>query len=381
MSVYPEVDFLYLNEEDMVKAGVKDMPGCIGAIEEMFRLLKKGDYRMGGANGNSHGVMMVFPESSPFPNMPTDGPDRRFMAMPAYLGGKFDMAGMKWYGSNIENHKKGLPRSILMLTLNDKDTGAPVAYMSANILSAYRTGAVPGVGFKYFAREDADTVGIIGPGVMGKTALAAAIAVRPFIKKVKIKGSSLKSKSAAEFAEFVKESYPSVKDICIVGTDEEAVRGSDIVSIATSSPTGDISRYPYIKEEWIKPGAILSCPAAARFDDDFLIHRARNVADNIMLYEAWEDEMPYPAYESIPIPAVHCMDLIHDEKMTKDRVDDLGDVITGKIPVHRKKDEIVVYSVGGMPVEDVAWGTVCYRNALKRGIGTKLNLWNQPQLA
>ena len=43
MSVYPEVDFLYLNEEDMVKAGVKDMPGCIGAIEEMFRLMKKGD--------------------------------------------------------------------------------------------------------------------------------------------------------------------------------------------------------------------------------------------------------------------------------------------------------------------------------------------------
>lgn len=96
MSTYPEVDFLYLNEEDMVKAGVKDMPGCIGAIEEMFRLMKKGDYRMGGANGNSHGVMMVFPEQSPFPNMPTDGPDRRFMAMPAYLGGKFDMAGMKW---------------------------------------------------------------------------------------------------------------------------------------------------------------------------------------------------------------------------------------------------------------------------------------------
>ena len=138
MSTYPEVDFLYLNEEDMVKAGVKDMPGCIGAIEEMFRLMKKGDYRMGGANGNSHGVMMVFPEQSPFPNMPTDGPDRRFMAMPAYLGGKFDMAGMKWYGSNIENHKKGLPRSILMLTLNDKDTGAPVAYMSANIYKADR---------------------------------------------------------------------------------------------------------------------------------------------------------------------------------------------------------------------------------------------------
>ncbi len=380
MSVYPEIDFLYLNEEDMIKAGVKDMPGCIEAIEEMFRLMKKGDYRMGGANGNSHGVMMVFPEESPFPNMPTDGPDRRFMAMPAYLGGSFDMAGMKWYGSNGENRKKGLPRSILTLILNDKDTGAPLAYMSANILSAYRTGAVPGVGFKYFAREDADTVGIIGPGVMSKTAFAAAMAVRPGIKNVKIKGSSAKSRSAGNFAKYLEQKYPSLENIQIVDSEEAAVRDCDIISIATSSPTGDISQYPYIKEEWLKPGAVVSCPASARFDDDFLLHRARNVADNIMLYEAWEDEMPYPAYESIPIPAVHCMDLIHDGRMTLDQIDDLGDILVGNAPVHRKKDEIVIYSVGGMPVEDVAWGTVCYRNALKLGIGTKLNLWDKPQL-
>lgn len=33
-----------------------------------------------------------------------------------------------------------------------------------------------------------------------------------------------------------------------------------------------------------------------------------------------------------------------------------------------------------MPVEDVAWGTVVYRNALAKGIGTKLNLWKTPQM-
>ena len=378
---YPEVDFLYLNEEDMVKAGVMDMAGCVEAMEEMFRLMKMGDYRMGGANGNSHGVMMSFPESSPFANMPTDGPDRRFMAMPAYLGGSFDMAGMKWYGSNIENKKKGLPRSILMLTLNDKDTGAPLAYMSANILSAYRTGAVPGVGFKYFSKEDSKVVGIIGPGVMNKTAFAAIMAVRPGITTVKIKGSSPASKSAAEFKKYLETEYPSIKEFSIVDTEEEAVRDADIVSIATSSPTGDVKDYPYIKEEWIKPGAMFSCPAAARFDDDFILNRARTVTDNIMLYEAWADEMPYPAYLSIPIPAVHCMDLIHDGKMKREQIDDLGDILTGKIPVHRKENEIVVYSVGGMPVEDVAWGTICYRNAVKNGIGTRLNLWDKPRMA
>lgn len=362
----------------MIAAGVEDMAGCVEAMEEMFKLMKIGDYRMGGANGNSHGCMLMFPESSPFPEMPVDGPDRRFMAMPAYLGGKFDMAGMKWYGSNAANREKGLPRSILMLTLNDKDTGAPVAYMSANILSAFRTGAVPGVGFKYFAREDAETVGIVGPGVMSKTAFIAAKAVRPTIRKVKVKGRG--KASLDKFVSYVHEKYPEV-EVQIVDSIEEAVRDADIVSVSTSSPTGDPNQYPYIKEEWLKPGAVVETTAALRFDDDFVIHRARTVTDNIKLYEAWEEEMKPQAYNTIPIPAVHVMDLIEDGKMKEDQIDDLGDILLGKIPVHRKEDEIVIYSVGGMPVEDVAWGTVVYRNALEKGIGTKLNLWQTPALA
>lgn len=374
---YPKIDLLYLNEEDMIAAGVKDMAGCVDAMEEMFKLMKIGDYRMGGANGNSHGCMVMFPESSPFPEMPIDGPDRRFMAMPAYLGGKFDMAGMKWYGSNVENKKKGLPRSILTLILNDKDTGAPLAFMSANILSAYRTGAVPGVGFKYFAREDADTIGIVGPGVMSKTALAAAMAVRPSLKTVKVKGRG--QASLNKFLKHVRKSYPGVEAYA-VDTIEEAVRDSDIVSVSTSSPTGDPSQYPYIAEAWIKPGAIIETTAALRFDDDFLINRARTVTDNIKLYEAWEEEMKPDAYCTIPIPAVRVEDLIAEGKMRPEQIDDLGDVLLGNIPIHRKEGEIVIYSVGGMPVEDIAWGSMVYRNALKMGIGKKLNLWETPQM-
>ena len=230
---YPEVDFLYLNEEDMVAAGVKDMAGCIEAMEEMFKLMKVGNYRMGGANGNSHGCMVMFPPSSPFPEMPVDGPDRRFMAMPAYLGGVFDMAGMKWYGSNCANKEKGLPRSILMLTLNDKDTGAPVAYMSANILSAYRTGAVPGVGYKHLSRPDSKVVAIIGPGVMSKTALAAIMAVRPNIETIKVKGRG--KASLEKFIAHVKKEYPQV-NVYAVDTIEEAVRDADIVSASTVLP-------------------------------------------------------------------------------------------------------------------------------------------------
>lgn len=374
-----KVDFLYLSEADMIEAGVKDMAGCVEAMEEMFKLLKVGDFRMGGSNGFSHGCMVTFPEESPFPNMPIDGPDRRFMAMPAYLGGKFDMTGAKWYGSNAENRKKGLPRSILMLTLNDKDTGAPVAHMSANILSAYRTGAIPGVGVKYLAHENAKVCGIVGPGVMAKTALASFMAVRPAIETVKIKGRS--ENSINDFIKYVEEEFPTIKKVEVVNDIESAVRDSDVVCIATSATPGNLDEYPYVKEEWIKPGAVICCPASARFDEDFILNRARNVGDCLHLYEAWAEEYPYPSYNIIPIPAVYCMDLVAEGKMKKDNIHDLGDILMGKLPARRNDEEITIYSVGGMPVEDIAWGTIVYRNALEKGIGTKLNLWDEPQLA
>lgn len=40
-----------------------------------------------------------------------------------------------------------------MMTLMDVETGIPLAYMSANILSAMRTGAAAGIGAKYLAKK------------------------------------------------------------------------------------------------------------------------------------------------------------------------------------------------------------------------------------
>ena len=156
---YPAIDFLFLNEKDMIKAGVKDMSGCIEAMEEVVKCLNSGDYVMGGENHNSHGSQVSFPKTSIFPNMPLDvGDDRRFMAMPAYIGGPFDLMGMKWYGSNISNREKGLPRSILTLMLNDKDTGAPlVSGVVINQIKDSDTKAAYGpVSGKYYIRNKID---------------------------------------------------------------------------------------------------------------------------------------------------------------------------------------------------------------------------------
>ena len=372
-----KIDFLYLSEPDMIKAGVKDMKSCVDVMEDLLITLYKGDYVMGGANHNSHGCMIMFPDDPQFPGMPKNADDRRFMAMPAYLGGSYQMAGMKWYGSNVENKKVGLPRSILMMILNDKDTGAPLALMSANLVSAYRTGGIPGVGAKYLARKDYRVVSIIGPGVMGKTSLAAFVSVCPNLDTVKIKGRSQRSLDA--FTRFIREELPQIKNIEICDSVEEAVKDSDIISF-TTTVRDDVSSFPYINGDWIKKGALISMPSAARFDDDFLAG-CKLVVDNSKLYEAWEEEYPYPTYPQVQIIGTKFTDLKHDGKIKAEDIIDITDIIEKRHPGRTSDDEIIVYSVGGMPVEDIAWGGTVYRNAVKLGIGIKLPLWDKPEMA
>lgn len=372
------IKFLYLSEPDMIKAGVKNMDQCVEAMEDLLVTLNKGDYVMAGVNHNSHGAQVIFPDDPQFEGMPKNADDRRFMAMPAYLGGKYQMAGMKWYGSNCENKASGLPRSILMMMLNDKDTGAPLALMSANLVSCYRTGAIPGVGAKYLAGKDSETVTIIGPGVMGRTCLLAFLSVCPKITTVKVKGRGLRSLHA--FEEFVKKECPQIQQVIVCDSMEETVKDSDIICVTSTAPVKEID-FPYIAEDWVKKGALICLPSAARFDDDFLINRCKKVVDNYKLYEAWAEEFPYPSYEMVQIIGSKFTDYLHEGRIQREDIVDIADIINKKHPGRESDDEIIVYSVGGMPVEDIAWGGTVYRNALKEGIGVELPLWDQPDMA
>jgi ornithine cyclodeaminase len=370
------ISFRYLSEPDAIAAGVTDMPGCVDAMEAMFTTLGAGDYRMAGNEGNSHGAMISFPASSPFPNMPVDGVDRRFMAMPAYLGGTFDLAGVKWYGSNIENRHKGQPRSIHLFVLNDKDTGAPLMAMSANLLSAYRTGAVPGVGARYLAKPDSRVAAIIGPGVMGKTGLEAFAAVCPNLESVQVLGRG--QAAIDDFVAWTKETFPALT-VKVCHSMQEAVAGADVINVGTSSPSGS-SNYPYLAEKWLSPGAFVSAVGMVRFDEDFLLERSYNAVDYSGLYRAWTEEYGYPLWETIGLAGCQLMDLVTGRRLEASTITDISDLIAGTAPLPAD-DAVRVFGVGGMPVEDIAWASKVYQNALERGIGTDLLLWDSPAMA
>jgi ornithine cyclodeaminase len=107
------------------------------------------------------------------------GSDRRFSAMPAYVGRDIHKRGIEWYGSNINNPtERGIPRSLHTITLNDPDSGQPLFVMDGQIASAMRTGATTSIGAARIQGERATTATVISPGVIGQTsALALDVAL------------------------------------------------------------------------------------------------------------------------------------------------------------------------------------------------------------
>ena len=157
---------------------------------------------------------------------------------------------------------------------------------------------------------------------------------------------------------------------------------TDVLSFANSGNT-DPSTYPLVKGEWIKPGALLIGVSCFELAADYMADtdRCKLVVDNTALYEAWAEEFPYPSFGANNIIGSKFTDMIHDGLIKKSDMYDLGDIIFGKRPGRTSEDQVIIFSVGGMPVEDVAWGKRCYERALKLGLGQKLRLWEKPALA
>ena len=374
-----KVEFIYLNEQDMIQAGVKNMEKCIDSIEDMFILLHKGDYRMGGENANEHGIRVSFPKKTTIEGMPTHKPDFRFMAMPAYLGGRFKMFGIKTYGSNPDNTQKGLPRSILMMQLMDATTGAPLAYMSANILSAMRTGATAGVGVRHLTAKNPKTVAIIGPGTMSRYTMNAFISAQPTIDTVRVKGRS--QKGIDSFVSYCRENFPNIKEYIVCDDLADVCKDADIVFYGTTN-AAKYEDNPTVKKEWLKKGALVIAASALLVDTDFLADKeVKLISDNYAMYDGWGSEQPLPTQKNVStLLGMGFYDAVTEGRISRESITEIGEILSGEKNGRDRDEQIILYAVGGMPIEDVAWGHDVYQNALKNGIGTKLNVWNSPAL-
>lgn len=373
-----KLEMLFLSEDDLIEAGVLDAEKCVNVMEEMFKILGEGDYLLGGPGENDHGIRIWFPKEKRSKNMPVAGPDRRFMALASYLGGSYNIAGEKWYGSNATNHEKGLPRSILTITLNDVDTGKPLAYMSGNLISATRTGAIPGVATKYLQSADSDTLAIIGAGVISWSSALAILTANKSIKYVKV--FDIKTDRAKDFCIQLEKEH-KVSAIA-VNSMQNALRDADLINIATSGAV-----QPEVKEEYLKDGAVLMISGGAKLTDEFLL-KNKIVIDNWEMHKSTAEDWVEWEYRQSNVVGIQddlyygiggqVFKLVQQGKLNEDDITDLGDIVSNNNSGRTSDQEKIIFFAGGMSTEDIAWAYTLYESAIQKGLGQPLKLWDKP---
>ena len=336
------VDLLFLNDRAMHELGAGDMNAVIHDVERAYVLTEQGNVLVPGK------CVMRWGSTPEDENV-----FGRINAMPGYIGGEYDMAGIKWIGSGPQNYKKGLPRASVTIILNDPDTKLPLCVADGTEVSAKRTGASGGVAMKLLSRADASVMTICGAGAQGRTQLEAALIVRPTIRKVYV--YDIRMESAQRFAQEAMAKYEGI-EVIPVETPEAAIRESDIIVTVT------LANEPIVHSAWLKKGCLLMNMADYEVSYDCVRKADKIVVDN---------------WETIKHRLVSTVALMAHEGLVRDEDihAQLGQILDGSKTGRENDEEIIYFNAVGTGVLDLAVATRCYHEAVKTGRGTKIPYW------
>lgn len=337
-----KAEVLFLNNKIMDETGTADMKSVIKDVEAVYTLTQSGDVISPGK------CVMRWGETVEDENI-----YGRINAMPGYIGGEYDMAGIKWIGSGPMNYKKGLPRASVTIILNDPDTKLPLCIADGTKVSTMRTGASGGVAIKYLAKENASVMTICGAGAQAPTQLEAAVIARPTISKLYI--YDIKIENAERFAGFVRHNYPQIEPVPTSDI-EKASRESDIIDCVT------LASEPIIKGEWIKKGCLLMNMADFEADYDCIRKSDKVVVDY---------------WENVKHRMISTVALMHRDGLfaDSDLYAEIGEIVNGSKNGRESDDEIIYFNAVGAGIMDIAVTTRCYRNAKKENKGITLPFW------
>jgi alanine dehydrogenase len=246
-----------------------------------------------------------------------------FAVMPAYAGGALGAKLVTFYPDN-----QGIPTHHALIILFRPETGEPLVTMDGRLITEMRTAAVSAVATGLLARPDAAVLAILGSGVQAGSHLEALRLVRA-LREVRV----WSPRGAAAFA--------GRHDVSAAGSAEEAVRGADVVVVATSSRT------PVLRGEWLAPGAHVNAVGAVRPDwrelDDATLSRAR-------LYVETREAATREAGDVIAAGEPFA---------------EIGEVVAGTRPGRQSAEEVTLFKSVGVAAADVTAADLVYRAALR----------------
>lgn len=255
--------------------------------------------------------------------------------------------GLKFYSASRAGAR-------FVASLFDSDSGELLAIMEANTLGQIRTGAASGVATRALARDDADTVGVIGSGWQARTQLEAICAVRP-VHQVKVY-----SRDPERRAAFARDMEAALGvEARPADSGQAAVAGAGIVLVITNART------PVLEGAWLEPGMHVNAAGSNRAEAAELDVAAVARADVITA-----DQVADARIESGDLIAA-----VNAGAISWDQVTELGDVLVGKAPGRTNPAHITLFESQGLAIEDVAAARRVYELARERGMGTEIPLF------
>jgi alanine dehydrogenase len=242
--------------------------------------------------------------------------------MPAYTGSALGTKLVAFYPRNTD-----VPTHHATILLFEPESGEPLVTMDGRLITEVRTAAVSAVATEHLARTDASVLAIIGSGVQASSHLEALRLVREF-REVRV-WSPRRAKAFAQ-----------EHGVDAAASAQEAVRGADVVVVATTSQT------PVLFGQWLSPGAHINALGAPRPDwrelDDEALRRSRVYVDS---REAAQKESG---------------DVIAAGEVFAE----IGEVAAGTKSGRRSAEEVTLFKSLGLAVEDVATAELVYRKAM-----------------
>ena len=298
-------------------------PALIDALEETF----SGEFSMPPRN------VFLLDENS-------DTHDA-FAVLPSWNTSLIGVKAFTYFPSNSEPYKSLYSKILLF----DRAHGEPLALVDGTTVTFWRTAGISGLATRLLARENAETLLLLGTGNLATYVIRANASVRP-LKRVLVWGRT--ASNAGKVVDQMNAELDGI-EVSVVDNLEEACGQSDIIVSATGS------HEPLVKGDWVKPGThtdfIGNHHADKRECDTALVLKSKVYADSYANCFKEAGEILVPISEGV---------------FTKeDVVADLSEMCSGSAPLRQSDDEVTLFKSIGMGISDLVGAGLAYQVSVK----------------
>ena len=298
-------------------------PALIDALEETF----SGEFSMPPRN------VFLLDENS-------DTHDA-FAVLPSWNTSLIGVKAFTYFPSNSEPCKSLYSKILLF----DRAHGEPLALVDGTTVTFWRTAGISGLATRLLARENAETLLLLGTGNLATYIIRANASVRP-LKRVLVWGRT--ASNAGKVVDQMNAELDGI-EVSVVDNLEEACGQSDIIVSATGS------HEPLVKGDWVKPGThtdfIGNHHADKRECDTALVLKSKVYADSYANCFKEAGEILVPISEGV---------------FTKeDVVADLSEMCSGSAPLRQSDDEVTLFKSIGMGISDLVGAGLAYQVSVK----------------